>query len=54
MPRGTSFCGFRVSSAVVATTSNPMNAKNTIEAPASTPNQPYWLPEPPAMNENRD
>ncbi|SLF11736.1 Uncharacterised protein [Mycobacteroides abscessus subsp. massiliense] len=28
MPRGTSFCGFRVSSAVVATTSKPMNAKN--------------------------
>ncbi|SKV42173.1 Uncharacterised protein [Mycobacteroides abscessus subsp. abscessus] len=41
MPRGTSFCGFRVSSAVVATTSKPMNAKKTIDAPASTPNQPY-------------
>lgn len=37
MPRGTSRCGFLVSSAVVATTSKPMNAKNTIDAPASTP-----------------
>ena len=40
MPRGTSRCGFLVSSAMVATMSNPMNAKNTIEAPASTPYQP--------------
>ena len=37
MPRATSRWGFLVSSAVVATTSNPMKAKNTIEAPASTP-----------------
>ncbi len=40
MPRGTSRCGSLVSSAVVATTSNPMNAKNTIDAPASRPYQP--------------
>ena len=36
-PIGTSRCGFLVSSAVVATTSNPMKAKNTIAAPAITP-----------------
>ncbi len=41
MPRGMSRCGFLVSSAVVATMSNPMNAKNTIEAPAMTPARPY-------------
>ena len=40
MPRGTSRCGFLVSSAMVATMSKPTNAKNTIEAPASTPYQP--------------
>ena len=40
MPRGTSRCGFLVSSAVVATMSKPMNAKNTIDAPASRPYQP--------------
>jgi hypothetical protein len=40
MPRDTSRCGFLVSLAVVATMSKPMNAKNTIEAPASTPYQP--------------
>ena len=40
MPRATSRCGFLVSSAVVATMSNPMNAKNTIDAPASTPYHP--------------
>ena len=40
MPRDTSRCGFLVSSAVVATMSKPMNAKNTIEAPANTPYQP--------------
>ncbi|SKY04298.1 Uncharacterised protein [Mycobacteroides abscessus subsp. abscessus] len=40
MPRGTSLRGLRVSSAVVATTSNPMNAKNTIDAAASTPYHP--------------
>ena len=39
-PRGTSRCGLRVSSAVVATMSKPMKAKNTIEAPARTPYQP--------------
>ncbi len=31
MPRGTSRCGLRVSSAAVATTSKPMNAKKTTE-----------------------
>ncbi len=40
MPRGTAFCGFLVSSAVVATTSKPMNAKNTIDAAASMPSTP--------------
>ncbi len=40
MPRGDILFGFLVSSAVVATTSKPMKAKNTIEAPASTPYQP--------------
>ena len=40
MPRGTSRCGFLVSSAVVATMSKPMNAKNTIEAPGQHPYQP--------------
>ena len=40
MPRGTSRCGLRVSSAVVATMSNPMKAKNTMDAPASTPYHP--------------
>ena len=40
MPRGRSFLGLRVSSAAVATMSKPMNAKNTSEAAASTPNQP--------------
>ena len=40
MPRGMSRCGCLVSSAVVATMSKPMNAKNTIEAPASSPYQP--------------
>jgi hypothetical protein len=37
MPRGRDRCGFLVSSAVVATTSNPMNAKNTSDAAASRP-----------------
>ena len=37
MPRGRSRFGFLVSSAAVATTSNPMNAKNTSEAAESTP-----------------
>ncbi len=40
MPLATSRCGSLVSSAVVATTSNPMNAKNTMEAPASRPYTP--------------
>ena len=40
MPRGTSRCGLWVSSAVVATMSKPMKAKNTIEAPAMTPAMP--------------
>jgi hypothetical protein len=33
-------CGLRASSAVVATTSKPMNAKNTTDAAASTPKIP--------------
>ena len=40
MPIGRSRCGFLVSSAVVATTSNPMNAKNTSAAPAKIPPMP--------------
>src|SRR6478609_3356048 len=40
-PRGTARCGFLVSSAVVATTSKPMNAKNTSAAPDRTPMTPY-------------
>src|SRR5450631_50348 len=37
MPRGMSRCGFLVSSAAVATMSNPMNAKNTSAAPVKIP-----------------
>ncbi len=40
MPRGRSRFGFFVSSAAVATTSKPMNAKNTRDAAASTPYNP--------------
>ena len=40
IPRGTSRWGFLVSSAVVATMSKPMNAKNTRAAPATTPAKP--------------
>ena len=40
MPRGRSRCGFFASSAVVATTSNPMNAKNTSDAPDTRPITP--------------
>jgi hypothetical protein len=40
MPIGRSRCGFLVSSAVVATTSKPMKAKNTTAAPATTPAKP--------------
>ncbi len=40
MPRGRSRCGFFASSAVVATTSNPMNAKNTSDAPETRPITP--------------
>ena len=43
MPRGTSRFGLRVSSAAVATMSNPMKAKKTIAAPAMTPPQPKVL-----------
>ncbi len=37
MPRGRVRWGSFTSSALVATTSKPMNAKNTSEAPASRP-----------------
>ena len=40
MPMGMSRWGLRVSSAVVATTSKPMKAKNTIAAPKPMPSQP--------------
>src|SRR6195952_1732021 len=40
IPRGRSLAGFLVSSAAVATMSNPMKAKNTRDAAASTPNTP--------------
>ncbi len=54
MPRGRSRCGFLVSSAVVATTSNPMKAKNTRDAAASRPNTPYVLVSTPNTNDNKD
>ena len=41
MPIGMSLFGFFASCAVVLTASNPMNAKNTIAAPPSTPPQPH-------------
>jgi hypothetical protein len=40
MPMGMARWGLRVSSAVVATTSKPMKAKNTIAAPKAMPSQP--------------
>jgi hypothetical protein len=43
MPRGRSFLGSFVSSAAVATMSKPMNAKNTIDAPARMPPTPKLL-----------
>ena len=42
MPRGTSRCGLRVSSAVVATMSKPMKAKNTSAAAAKIPLTPKF------------
>ena len=54
MPRGRVFCGFLTSSALVATTSKPMNAKKTSDAPASRPKMPYWAGCAPVMKENRD
>ncbi|MNW55376.1 hypothetical protein D3C74_330330 [compost metagenome] len=53
MPLGMVFCGFLASSAVVATTSNPMNAKNTSAAPASRPMTPYVVGSRPVRNPNR-
>jgi len=52
MPRGRLRCGSRVSSAVVATTSNPMNAKNTSAAPDRTPTMPYIDGSRPVTNAN--
>ena len=43
MPRGRSRFGFFVSSAAVATMSNPMKAKNTTAAPARMPPTPKVL-----------
>ena len=43
MPMGMSRCGRFVSSAVVETASNPMNAKNTIAAPLITPVKPFGI-----------
>ena len=43
MPIGMSRCGLRVSSAAVATTSKPMNAKNTSAAPVKMPPTPNVL-----------
>src|SRR4029077_17490992 len=40
MPIGMSRCGFFVSSAVVETASNPMNAKKTMAAPLIMPPTP--------------
>ncbi len=52
MPRGTLRRGLRVSSAAVATTSNPMNAKNTVPAPAKMPKMPPTDSSAPDANEN--
>src|SRR6266403_508306 len=43
IPIGKSRCGFFVSSAVVDTASNPMNAKNTMAAPLITPPNPLGM-----------
>src|SRR5207302_9599272 len=43
MPIGMSRCGLRASSAVVDTTSKPMNAKNTIAAPLMRPGKPCGI-----------
>jgi len=43
MPRGRSRFGFFVSSAAVATMSNPMKAKKTMAAPAKMPPTPNVL-----------
>ena len=53
MPRGTVRCGSLVSSAVVATTSKPMNAKNTSAAPDRMPMTPYAVGCSPDRNANR-
>ncbi len=54
MPRGTARCGFFVSSAVVATTSKPMNAKNTSAAPDRMPTTPYVVGSRPDRNAKSD
>lgn len=50
MPRGTSRCGTRVSSAAVATTSKPMNAKNTTDAAVKMPMTPKFEGAQPKMS----
>src|SRR5664279_2356626 len=50
MARGRSFFGLRVSSAAVATMSNPMKAKNTSDAAVSTPNTPKLDGAPPSIS----
>src|SRR5258707_14467708 len=42
MPIGMSRCGSLASCAAVETASKPMKAKNTTEAPRTTPDQPKW------------
>ena len=54
MPRGTSRCGLRVSSAAVATTSKPMNAKNAMLAAVSRPSQPKLVPPVPVSQASID
>ena len=54
MPRGRRFCGSRTSSALVATTSKPMKAKNTSEAADSMPKMPYCAGAAPVSHENSD
>jgi hypothetical protein len=54
MPRGMVRCGSLVSSAVVATTSNPMNAKNTRAAADRMPATPYVAGDQPSSHPNSD
>src|SRR5690606_14335606 len=54
MPSGSVRCGSFTSSADVATTSKPMNAKNTSAAPESTPAIPYFAGAAPVAHDSSD